>query len=719
MGGGGKGKVEIITYTYRIYTAYAICYGPIDNFYRLDYNSDFQIYSYVNNNPVTNYVTFATGENILAGCLHFGNTASDQLDPLLQILHGSSTPHYPGICYAAFYLDLGSSPAMPATAFTVGRWPDVFDDYKSNAYDTTSLSSGGSGGFNPANLIYDLLTNNDYGFGLDSSLIDISAFKSVRNTLASEGIWYSTAIQSGDLYAVIRACLDWADGELIYNENTGKIMLKLRRYDYTPATLTEVTASDMRAGTFELVRTSWESTKNVIYVSYFDVTRECDQNVAYAEDLGNYLMLNSLRVQEFNFDCFTNATVAQRVANRLLQKHAYPTAKVSFECFASKGESIAVFDPILVTHDYYGVSQVFRVIEKRRSGQNLWKFEAIEEIFAGAGYYSQIPSYTTEGYTASNFIGYAQYQHLTSWGYRTLETYYRGLLVLGYSDDQSNVSTLTRFSVSSDVFSQTVKYACIGRLNSALNNSGDAIAYIDPDVYYPDDGTETNYYLIDNEIFYANDAYMSGSYLVLTSADAERGIEGTTKASHSVGAKVYNIECRAIVTTKLLADQTYDLTITPWYSSPLTYYDDDHTKTTTITYHNYIGKPTPPSNLTHSGFYSGDITFTWQRDNRIATSTANGAPAFPSPCEGLTAYPTTKSGTGYVDQIIGWRLDFKGLSGTTVLHSVSIDPSPCSYISTHASRMAVAGLCTTFTMDLYARGITGFDSGPISNSIYS
>lgn len=715
MGGGGKGKVEITTYTYRINTAIAICQGPVDRFYRLDYNSDFQLFSNQNSISGPNFFSFLPGENILWGNLHWGNP-TDVPDGILTAMHGSNTPYYRGLCYAAFYLDLGASPAMPATAFTVGRWPDVYDDYKYLAYDQADSSYG----FNPANLIYDLLTNTDFGFSIDPSLIDVNAFKSVRNVLYTEGLWYSTAIQSGDLYAVIRAVLDWIDGELIYSETTGKIKLVLRRYDYTPATLIEVTASDMRAGTFSLTRTSWESTKNVIYVTFFDVGRECDQNVVYAEDLGNFLMLNTLRVQEFSFDCFSCPTVAQRVANRLLQKHSYPTAKVSFECFASKGEQISVFDPILVTHNYYGISQVFRVIEKRRSGQNLWKFEAIEERFvANSNYYKDQPA--TTDYDPYAGGGYAVYQHASSWDVLFLETYYRGLLALAYSDDQTTSTTISKILVNAEQWSQVVSYSCIGRVSSALGDSDtDVDVYITPDIHYTDDITEVTYFLIGNEIFYAYTVEPpdppSTTY-ILKVHRRNRAIEGTSRASHSVNAKVYDIVCKAMTSSTMTANTTYDLVVTPWYSSPLPYYDSDRAKTKTVTYHNYIAKPYPPKNLNSSGSSGGSVSFTWEKDNRVATDTSDGAPAFPVPCEGLTQYPMTYSGGEYYDQIVSWRLDFCELYGTTPLLMIYSASSPTSYTSPYAER-SVAGLCNSFTMYLYSRGINGLDGGPISRNVY-
>jgi len=698
----GKPEVHVYTYTYRIRTAIAICYGPIDKFYRLDFNSDFEIYDASAGSGSTP-LSFSTGDNILYGSLHWG-TSDQGNDYNLSQMHGGSTLYYRNVCYASFHLDLGHGPSMPATAFTVARWPDVFNDNKLDQIFSTSW------GFNPASVVYDLLTNTIYGFAIAATYIDTDSFEDARSTVYSEGFGFSTCIQSGDLYTVIRSALDWMDGELLYDETSGKIKLRLRREDYNEAELIEVTQSDMRAQTFDLTRPSWYSTKNVIYVAFSDVYRECDQNIVYSEDLGNFNLTNNLRVQEFNFDVFIDSDTAQRVANRLLSKNSYPYARVSFECFASKGESIKIFDPIRVRHSYYGVDAIFRVTEKRYEGANLWKIEAVEEKFPATQIYD-VPA--EEPYDPYVSGGYTE-KYTVTWYYRYLETKYRGLLILGYTPDGTTPCTLASFRVDTDYFAETKRYGSVGLLASSLSADHDATIYITLDKHFEQDATTLKYVLIDDEIFGIDSAELDGDYIVYTSSLSNRGLEETVKATHLAGARVFVIECRAIGSSSQIPDTELTYTITPIYSNPTPYADRDGSQTFDYTYQGLIKKPSPPKDIStspSSPTSHDDITFSWLRDNRVSP--------IPVPCAGLSAYPTTDTGDGLEDQIYGWRLKYFTSAGVTPNLTVELNPSVMSHTSTVTDRAAAGMTYGAFRLEVYAMGLYGYDGGPATYEIMS
>lgn len=698
MGGGGK-KITVTTYTYRCRFAVAISFGPVDEFVRLDYNSDFQNYDAERGGSES--IAFATGDSILSGSFYFGTTTQGA-DGSLAVMHGGNTLYYRRIAYASFWVDLGQAPSMPATAFTLCRYYCPLDGIDN--FNTFPASLG----LNPAQVLYDILTNRFYGFGLSPAIIDQQSFRDAGTRLYNEGIGVGTQISGGELYNVIRSVLDWVDAELVYDEVYGYIKMILRRLDYVYEQTPEVFESDMKAQSFELTRTSWYATKNVIYVNYLDIARECDQNCAYSEDLGNFNITGNLRVQEFNFDIFTNTATAQIVCNRLLHKSSYPYAKVVFECFGTVGDNLPIFGPFRLYHSYYNIwGAVYRVVEKRRQGPNLWKIEAVEEKFPPDSLM-----------TAQNEIPYDPpywTPQSIDWGYEIYETPYRGMLVLGYSDDQTpGHTTLDSFGLSTDYCANDVAYACIGRLKNAVSSSGAANLYIQPDKHFvSDDPADLSYVFIGSEMMTISSKSITSDEIYYYVSSGNRAVEGTSLPvqDYSVGTKVFAVECRAFLADNLSPGHTYNLTVTPHYLYPKPYYNSDDQKSQVITYQGLILTPTPPDNLhVSTSSWMSDITLTWTRDSRIYPQ--------PVPCDGLNSYPMENvSGSTWQDQILGWKICHTVPPGTTSFLTQYVDPSPTSYVSHYADRMA-AGLSNSFVLRVYARGVEGFDSPTTDDSSY-
>jgi hypothetical protein len=690
MGIGGS-KVTITTYTYRIRTAMAISWGPLDEFIRLDYNSD---YKYYNTGRSGSPLVLSTSENVLSGSIYWG-TDGQGTSSNLAVMHEAM--YYNNIAYADFWLDLGQSPAMPATAFTVTRY--YVPDLPGSGWASTT---GSASGMNPAIVLYDLLTNQYYGYGLDTALIHSDSFGGASNQLAGEDLTVSTCISTTEVYSIVRSILDWIDGELIYKEDTGQIALRLRRKDYTLDQLIQVHASDIRAQTFELQRPSWYGTKNVIYINFLDIGRECDQNLVYAEDIGNFNLTGNQRVHEFNFDIFTNPSMAQKVATRQLHRHSYPWAKASFECFSAKGDLLKVFEPFLLYHEYYGVEAVFRVTEKRRQGPNIWKIECVEENFCSdsafaAGYDEPYPTPPYEDPVSIN------------WSYRILNSYYRGYLVLGYSSDQTTNTILDSFEVFTDAGGSACDYACAGRLTTPITTGHTAEIYIDKDRHFQDDFSLVGYVLINDEIMKIDAVSETEDQVHYTAYHASRALEDTVESSHSVGDMVFALDCRAYVASNMLEGEEYTMNIYPHYMYPNPYWDTEDIVSYDVTWNSLINMPMDPYDLDGNTYDpSADITFTWNWDSRSRP--------IPTPCSGLSAYPQTDTGSGFVDQILGWRVCHYELGGTSSLITTFLTSDVRSFVSTYSSRAGV-GLYTGFKMNVYAQGVRGIDSLPATIDI--
>jgi hypothetical protein len=674
--GFGAPTATTTTYTYSIRWAVAVCFGPVNKFVRLDYNSNFK--NYVNYDPPTPISLQQNKKNIKYGKFYWGDTAQGP-DSSLQVMHkvGSvdNTLNYRNIAYVSFHSNLGQSPSMPATTFTVIRYYSPL----SGVYPNTFPSSYG---LNPVQVLYDILTNNIYGFGLSATLIDSASFLSAGSTLGPpENISVGTAITGGELYPKVREILDWIDGELVYNEPTGKISLILHRKTTSSITINE---SDMRAKTFELTRPSWFATKNCIILNFMDIRRECDQNCVYSENLANFNFTGTLRVQEFNFDIFTDYTTAKKVCNRLLHKQSYPYSKVTFECFGTKGDSLQIFQPFNLSHAYYNMSNVsFRVTEKRREGPNVWKIEAVEECPA-LNY-----EVNADEDTEDPFYDFTR----ITWSYFALETYYRGFMILGYSTNQvagdpvlNGFGITTSDSVDGNLLCDGfVSYPRIGTLTIPFSSGGGDAINVSLDRHFHDDLAAVTYILICSQTESPTQHTLTdGSYEIfkvsLKSSDdtsaiysfnpADRGLEETPHLDHAIGDHCFMVNDRSYPPWGLEPEEPYIWGVAPHYSYPGPFYDDEDVKSLTMAYNGLLEIPHIQGPVTWtSGGFNGSVRFKWTRDNRDRPSKG-----LPSPGEGLDAYPMEHVGGVWRDVIVGWHV-LHYTPATPGVKNPSTDPS--------------------------------------------
>jgi len=688
--GGGKGgapDVHIITYTYNVRSAIVFAWGPIDVFLRLDLNSDFTIHNkyrasaaglvhemlndgvwtlptgsaYAPIPIASDYFSLSTGGPIWAGNIYFG-TSTQPVDNGLNTYMGHSewTPAYRDTAYLAAQWNLGSNPSVPAVSFTFARYYAPCNLILRNVIDDPD----GGRGINPAQALYDILTNQNYGFGLDVELLAVESFVEVGETLYLEGLGLGHAIVGGEIFNSVRTMLDWIDGELVYVR--GKIFLKLRRFDYIIANLPLITDVDIKARSFVFTRPSWYATKNVVYVNFNDIHREHDQNTVYAENLANQNLSGTVRVQEFNFDVHTNVVTAQKVCNRLLHRQSYPWTVVEFECFTA-GDVLEVYECFRLKHDYYNLSGVFRVVEKVKQGPNVWKIQAIEDLhapetaFVGFEFEVDHPQYWDPGNV--------------EWDVRFYESYYRGLLALPYSltpitfragasfnwnliNNKPGMewyevppldAVLYQIDLDGDGvydWADETLYACIGTV-SPLN--GPAISGMDfimePDFHYRWDVTAVKTILVGDEMMKVAsiEPYEEDTTKWLVTIE-ERYIESSPKAywtfldppaSPPANSRVFNPDCRALNTEiPRLYTGTYDFHMTPHYLLPRPHYDSDGIKIKRQSFFELIKRP--------MDVYRGGLVWNpnvWETTHTHYIYYASREQPIPIPCAPLSKYP--------------------------------------------------------------------------------
>lgn len=267
----------------------------------------------------------------------------------------NAVPSFRHVCYASLrQMYVGTSTYIKPWYFVLKRLPIAITDCGQDWCDV-------NGDANPAEMIFELLTNELWGLGMSRSLIDIDNFSSVADTLYAEGIGLSMQFDAQTkAQNLIDEILRHIDASLYVDNSTGLVKLKLIRADYNVDNLPLYDQSCIKS--FELSRISWPETYNEAKVNYIDRASNFAEKVAQAIDLANYrIQGGDLVSQTFDFKGFSNATAAAQAAVRCLKVISYPLAKAKLVT-NRKAYGIVPGDVIKVTWPPLGIyNQVFRV----------------------------------------------------------------------------------------------------------------------------------------------------------------------------------------------------------------------------------------------------------------------------------------------------------------------------------------------------------------------
>ncbi len=421
---GGSSKKPTIGYRYFMGLQCVLCYGPIDRLRRMRMGertmyksedaggSDIDITSQgtyivtgkeelwggesreggvgsiapslppliLGGGTFTRYVRKYTGSAPLKGTGgDFEVMVGDGDDPVSSYLNSKISgvvPAYKGmaqVIFKRFYF--GMNPYIKPVAFEIERYPDNM------AGPTASAESEIGGDANPAQIIYECLTNSDWGMGYTSSSIDTTSFQEASTALYNEGfglsLLWSESMPIEDFIKEIRKHIN---AELYLDRTTGKFVLKLIRDDYDPETLPlfdQTNIVDMESFSRKL----WGETINEITLVY--TNRDGKSIPITVQDMGNIQVQGTTINQKVEFPGIINEDLALRVAQRELQSRATPLAKVRFRVNRQAWD-LNVADPIRVSWPNYGITEaIFRVasISYGNLKDSHIHIDAIEDVF--------------------------------------------------------------------------------------------------------------------------------------------------------------------------------------------------------------------------------------------------------------------------------------------------------------------------------------------------
>jgi len=250
---------------------------------------------------------------------------------------------------------------------------------------------------NPAHIIYECLTNTDWGMGSPTTAIDTSSFETAMITLYGEQFGLSMIwTRQAEIQKFIQEVLDHINGVLYVDPATGLLTLKLVRGDYDPDALDEISPDNADLASFS--RKLWGEITNEINVTWTNSETEQEETAPPAQDLAS-IAIQGLVSDGRNYYGVRNADLAQKLAWRELRAAGTPLATFEAELDRTQWQ-LRPASVVKVTWPEYGLAGVVcRVtsINYGKPGDPTIKASLIEDVFGlDMGAYTAPPSSSWE-----------------------------------------------------------------------------------------------------------------------------------------------------------------------------------------------------------------------------------------------------------------------------------------------------------------------------------
>jgi len=318
-----------------------------------------------------------------------GCTVTITLGAAFQSEQGD-TPAYHDLCYFAPYDDatyLGTSSSIKPWKFEIGRYP--------NGLSLTGGKERVDFGANPACVLYEILTNADWGYGIDPADIDATQFATIASDLYDEGNGFSFLLdRPEDLDDLLHRVEEQIDGLVRRNRSTKKYELKLIRDDYDINTVPELDGSNVLSiETF--TRSSYDGTTNQVRVPFADSGDQYKETYGFAQDMANVRIVGYNTTAQLNFPGVKTAALANAIAWRKLRTLAIPLAQATLLCDRSV-YALQPGDPFGLTDADLGFDRLPMRVKRITDGDlvdGTIRIEAVQDVFkSAAGVFQPNPS---------------------------------------------------------------------------------------------------------------------------------------------------------------------------------------------------------------------------------------------------------------------------------------------------------------------------------------
>lgn len=380
-----------VGYQYYIGFHLGLCHGPVDAVTRVAWDQK-EVWT-------GNFTTNATGSISLPdlfggksrgggveGSFNIEMGGPSQIgNDYLTTKIGSAQPGYRGILGFVWRGGwIGNSEFVRPVAVRVTR---IAQGWQGSTWYSSKINAGN--GMNPAHIIYQCLTDSDWGMGVPTDRVSSEAFEAAADTLYDEDFGLNLSWnQAASIQQFIQAILDHIGGGLSLRLDTGKYELTLFRGGYDPGTLPLYDESNV-VSLLSYQKQGWGTTSNEITLVYTDPTTLKETSLT-AQDLGNVDAQGTRIPAVVELIGIRDHDVARQVLARELAQRTTPLTKISIvvnrKAWNLRFGDVFRFDWQQPVCD----DKVFRVISINRGElqDNKITIEAIEDIYqypVGAG----------------------------------------------------------------------------------------------------------------------------------------------------------------------------------------------------------------------------------------------------------------------------------------------------------------------------------------------
>jgi len=292
----------------------------------------------------------------MSGVFYSGafDLVNQPVDGIIQGLVGAgNVPAYLGTSHISLDGELGESAQLRKMAF-------VLECYT----NSLGLPNNGKIGddINPAEALYQIMTDTWRGLGIAPSLIDVTTLINIGTVLFNEGNGCSvqvTAEASGK--KVVEEILRQIDGVAYQDPATGRIVFKLIRDDYDTDLLTIYDEDDiLKIENFS--RSGWDEVLAQVKISFPQRDSDSDA-VAISQDMATAGMVGRLRSTTISMPFCYDKTLANKLASRERAQLSVPLFRMTIQ-MNRNANTLRPGDVFKVSWADYGISElVMRVQE--------------------------------------------------------------------------------------------------------------------------------------------------------------------------------------------------------------------------------------------------------------------------------------------------------------------------------------------------------------------
>lgn len=407
MSGGGGSKTRVVDYY--MSTHWGVCAGPVDSVDKVFIDDkDIGVPSFGGNisTDVDNRELFGgkTKSGGVAGAIDYLFGADDQVPnqemayrfekslDLVPGFRGITSLFFRAASSDSYLFNLNNSnargflwhsnmPTLPPVAVTVTRYP---------VGPGAEKLRGPNGLANPAHMIFEILTNNDWGMGYPLGLIDVPSFVNAANTLVAEDFWLGMIwARSTTIENFCGEVLDHIQASLGPDPRSGKIRLKLLRDDYDVNNLKLIHPGNAEIKNIQ--RKLWGETANEISVSWTNPDSEETETITIHDD-ANIAIQGQTVTTSRNYYGVRNPDLAARLALRDLRQAASPLLAVDVELARSEWD-IMPGDVVEFRWPEEGIVSMYMRVGDVDYGSNIdskIKTSLLEDIFGlGSAVYQE------------------------------------------------------------------------------------------------------------------------------------------------------------------------------------------------------------------------------------------------------------------------------------------------------------------------------------------